>query len=376
MSNVFRFTRKPSSKQIEDEAAAWLIALDKEAPTRDTLREFHEWLDRGPQYKQVFEAAAETWSDLDRWSTYLYPETGGEVNTGPEADETRWRLGGPGFAAASLVVAGLLIAVGMIFLSPAQQTDFVAGYQTDIGEIKGIDLPDGSDIHLNTATQIEVTYAKDARVVQLTGGEAYFRVAHDSDKPFLVHAGRYLVKAVGTAFSVAYDDHMIELNVTEGKVEVVSLQDDEFRIGDIARVELTRSRVPFVKGQSVRLGDDRDELGMVLKVEGVDVESEMQTALAWRNGMLIFDAEPLQQVVAKINRYTPKDIVIADASIRDLHFGGYFQADNIPAILATMGSDYGLNVVQQVDGSTHIYGGRPDDLPAPSLTPGVSDDRQ
>lgn len=356
MSNVFRFTGKPSVSQIEDEAAAWLVLLDKEPPAADTLQEFHAWLDRGPQYKQAFEAATEIWSDLDHWSDYLYPQA--EAGAGPAGVARGWHFS-TGFAAASVALAGLLIVVGLVVPGPVPETNFIAGYQTDVGEIRGIDLPDGSDVHLNTATRVEVTYAREARVVLLTEGEAYFQVVHDPNKPFMVHAGRYLVKAVGTAFSVAYDGDAIELNVTEGQVEVVSLKNNAFRITDIPRVEQIRSRVPFVKGQRVRLGDDHKEVGMVQKVEGVDVESEMQTALAWRNGMLIFDDEPLRQVVTRINRYTRNEIVIADASIRDLHFGGYFRADNIPAVLETMGSDYGLRVVAQDDGSTHIYGRLP-----------------
>ena len=352
MSNIFKFTGKPSDRQIENEAAAWLVRLDKEPPAADTLVEFHAWLDRGPQYQQAFESAAEIWSDLDHWSDYLYPQTNADVDSTGAARGWHFSVG---FAAASVAVMSLVTVVSLLVLGPVSEKNFVAGYQTDVGEIRGIDLPDGSDVHLNTATRVEVTYARQARVVQLTEGEAYFQVAHDPDKPFMVHAGHYLVKAIGTAFSVAHNDDAIELNVTEGRVEVVSLENDAFRIADIAQLERIRSRVPFVKGQRVRLGDDRKEVGMVQKVEGVDVENEMQTTLAWRNGMLIFDAEPLEQVVTRINRYTLNEIVIADASIRDLHFGGYFRADNIPAILETMGSDYALSVVTQDDGSTHIY---------------------
>ena len=352
MSNIFTFTGKPSNRQIEDEAASWLVLLDKEPPAADTLREFHAWLDRGPQYQEAFEAAAEIWSDLDHWSDYLYPQA--EAGADSTGVARGWQFS-VDFAAASVALVSLVTVIALLVLGSAPETNFVAGYQTDVGEIRGIDLPDGTDVHLNTATRVEVTYARQARVVQLTEGEAYFQVAHDPDKPFMVHAGHYLVKAVGTAFSVAYSEDAIELNVTEGQVEVVSLDNDAFQITDIARLEQIRSRVPFVKGQRVRLGDDRKELGMVQKVEGVDVESEMQTTLAWRNGMLIFDAEPLEQVVTRINRYTQNEIVIADAGIRDLQFGGYFQADNIPAILETMGSDYALSVVTQDDGSTYIY---------------------
>ena len=70
----------------------------------------------------------------------------------------------------------------------------------------------------------------------------------------------------------------------------------------------------------------------------------MEKELSWREGMLIFDNDSLEEVVSQINRYTPVKIEIRDPGIRGLKFGGYFKVGDVPAILTTMNQDFGLRV--------------------------------
>ena len=97
-------------------------------------------------------------------------------------------------------------------------------YRTQVGERRVIALKDGSHVHLNTGSTIEVALKKDRRLVRLVKGEAMFEVAHDRQRPFLVDAGSAQMRAVGTAFNVRIRENIVELTVTEGSVAVADQQ--------------------------------------------------------------------------------------------------------------------------------------------------------
>jgi transmembrane sensor len=354
MSNIVNIPERkdPEPPDIAAEARAWVITLDGEQPPDAKLQQFREWLQLSPQHREAFKSAAAVWGDLDHWSEFLYPEvvgrdssrqTGGLVRPDSSRHQYGLRLALSTAGLAAVAVAASLYLFGPTFLG--QSGEFTADYGSAIGEVKAVALPDGSDVRLNTRSRIAVSYARAARVVHLTEGEAFFEVAHDPKKPFVVYAGKYAVKAVGTAFSVQLLPGGVELNVTEGRVEVSALREHapERKALDVD-IEKAISAVPFVKGQHVILKEDKVELELVQTVP----EEEMEVQLAWRNGLLIFDDDPLEQVVTEISRYTPIRIVIADAEIRDLRFGGYFRVDDVPAILSTMEKGFGLHV-EQVD---------------------------
>ena len=92
---------------------------------------------------------------------------------------------------------------------------------TAVGQQRSVTLADESVVTLNTNSIIETRLAADVRSVYLRKGEVYFAVAHDQARPFYVHAGDALVRAVGTAFDVRVrDDARVEVIVAEGRVEV------------------------------------------------------------------------------------------------------------------------------------------------------------
>jgi transmembrane sensor len=139
------------------------------------------------------------------------------------------------------------------------------------------------------------------------------------------------------------------LTVTEGRVQVASLKSPiaDGPIGDLNQMKNVTSLVPVAVGQRLSLNE-----------EGQTVQREeparMERDLAWRDGMLIFDNDPLKEVVSRINRYTQVRIVISDDSIRELKFGGYFKVGDVPAILATLNQNFGLHVEKVNDGLVYL----------------------
>ena len=225
------------------------------------------------------------------------------------------------YAMASLSLFVVLITFFAVWqYSPNHlvQQQFTAQYNTEIGELKQVFLPDGSEILLNTKSTTNVVYKEDVRIIHLVKGEAHFNVFHDSTKPFIVYAGKVLIEAVGTAFTVYRKQNSVDVIVTEGQVKVAVLR-----------------KAPGITAES--------GLELLEKADKIELE-EIEKKLSWQNGMLIFDADRLEDVVAEINRYTPKKIMILDASIRDLKIGGYFKVRDIDLILDTLEAIFNIKV--------------------------------
>ncbi|RZA29787.1 MAG: hypothetical protein EOP92_36290, partial [Lysobacteraceae bacterium] len=161
---------------------------------------------------------------------------------------------------------------------------------------------------INSGSRIEVAFTKSQRTVKLRKGEAWFEVAKDKTKPFVVEAGEARIKAVGTAFSVRRFANGTEVLVTEGKVEVWGKGRDAQRrflaVGDRA----------FLAQDAGTISVSRQPV-------------EVNRKLAWREGKVILKNQTLDDAVADFNRYSPKTIVIVDAALRDKRLFGQYKLD-------------------------------------------------
>lgn len=337
MDNIINIPGRegPDRTAVTAEAQAWLIQLDGGRPSRQALAEFREWLSRSPLHRAEFRRAASAWNGLDGLARLLDADGAGAL-----IRPGRLRL--PPYAlSAALVLA--VAAGGYIAFRQWQGSfgneAFTADYVTAVGELKSVVLPDGSRMRINTASRVAVSFGREARLIHLDAGEAWFQVAHDTKKPFIVYAGKYAVKDLGTAFSIRVKDDGIDLTVTKGRVEVASLKQ---RLPartwlDPDSIKNAPSRVPLTAGQHVVFNQG---IELAQRVKPAQVEK----MLSWRDGMLIFDNDPLEKVVSEINRYSPVRIVISDSGIRNLRFGGYFRTNDVPSILATLQKGFGIHV--------------------------------
>jgi len=210
-------------------------------------------------------------------------------------------------------------------------------YSTDVGEQKPITLADGSRVLLNTDSRIQVNYSAQQREVFLLRGEAYFEVAHNAERPFLVYAGANMVRAVGTAFTVYLKKQDIEVVVTEGIVELSAMANGS---GGRTAKNLIK---PAIKLADIKAGQSADFNQEVESIQPV-MPLEIKRKLSWREGILAFSGEPLEQVVAEISRYTPVTIVISDPAIRNVRIGGYFKVGATDALLEALETSFGVRV--------------------------------
>lgn len=231
------------------------------------------------------------------------------------------------FAMAAAIAALALVGITAVRLA----TD-ANSYQTAIGHTRAVPLADGSQVMLNTDTRIHVAMSPVERRIDLEQGEAFFDVAKDPARPFIVRAGANRIIAVGTKFSVLRSRNDVRVVVTEGRVRVEKLAQSR--------------RVP----KPLQLG-----AGAVARVTGgVSVinerpVSEAEESLSWRSGYVVFRDTALADAVSEFNRYHTRKLVIGDPSLADMRIGGNLRLANLDAFVRVLEQGFPVRVVQQED---------------------------
>jgi transmembrane sensor len=318
------------------EAAAWRAHL-MEAGT-ETSEAFEAWFAAAPENRAAWERIQEPWA--------LF----GEHAAAPELVELRraaladargthrrrfrhFRFGSkPGFAAAAAAL--IVLAAGAVFWQRTQPDV----YRTAQGERRVVTLSDGSQIALDSLSEVRVRYTAAARDLALFKGQARFDVAHDVERPFSVIAGTEKVVATGTAFNVDLLGSNVLVTLLEGHVVVL----DQTKA---AIPETLNSMVPSPAGGRTSQTGRGVELnaGEQLVTSSTAVPSiekiNVDRATAWQNGQLIFENEPLSSVIARVNRYTDRQIKLTDAKVAEVRISGVFHTGDVDGFVRTI-TDY------------------------------------
>jgi len=256
----------------------------------------------------------------------------------------RW-LGGSLAAAVPVLLLVSLLPVVMPF-------DAAIDVHTAVGEWRQITLADGSQVRVGPHTQLGTDFDDRRRYLELAGGEGYFLVAKDPQRPFLVHAGQALVEAVGTQFGISRIDERVVVTVAEGSVAVSQMPaslarrlEGTFRLDDDAREPPetgSRGATPSASrsapdehptdpavssgaASSGRVALSAGEQATIpvrgpVQVQRVNVAHE----LAWARGRLIFDSKTVAEAVAEFNRRNRLQILIDDPSLQVRAVRGVF----------------------------------------------------
>ena len=334
----------PDIKEIESQAALWVMRADENGLSAAQKSEFQAWLNSGEQHREAYARLAALWGGLDILEE-LNDHAATDSHQRPQkpAIAARWAglkaLAGTLFAtpefitaAASIALVGILGLTYQLINSSAQLHQ--GTYTTALGERKTIQLPDGSAVQLNTNSQIDVSYSKTQRKIVLKYGEGYFDVAPNKQKPFAVYAGNGIVTAVGTAFSVFLRDEKIDVMVEEG---TVALSSTRASTGAATRTLTEQGTTPQ---PAALLGTVSAGQNVIFEetVERVDLiaPDTLQRKLSWREGRLAFAGEPLSAVVDSISRYTDISIDIEDSDLRQLPIAGSFNVGEVDAMFEAL----------------------------------------
>lgn len=267
---------------IDAEAAAWVARSDRGLSEAEA-QALEAWLAADDRHRGAFVRARAGWLLLDR-SRALADAVPAPRRAAPRARVLSRRslmVGGGGAIAAG--IAGLAIAPRLL---SGQR------FATRVGEARSVPLADGSSVDINTASRIAVSYGPRARDIALEAGEAWFDVAKDKARPFVVAAGPARVRAVGTAFSVRRLDDAVRVVVTEGVVEVWREDAPD------------RAPLRLAAGGQALLTPARAVV-TALSPEALDGD------LAWRTGRVVLRDVPLEEAVADINRYNARPIEVS-----------------------------------------------------------------
>ncbi|MGJ4731213.1 FecR family protein, partial [Luteimonas sp. SDU101] len=207
--------------------------------------------------------------------------------------------------AAALAACALALGWGWRAYAPAAAEQ----HATALGDVRQLDLADGSQATLASDSAIAVRLSRRARHIALGRGEAYFEAAKDPSRPFVVEAGMHRVVAVGTRFAVRREDAGLRVVVTEG---LVRLEDGED--GGTPDTLLPAGSVALVR---------RDQV----LVRSLPLD-EAARLVDWRSGLLVFRDTSLADAASEFNRYNARKILIADARVGDLRIGGSFRWAN------------------------------------------------
>jgi transmembrane sensor len=307
--------------EIDEEAAAWIWRMEGGPAGGADPEGYEAWLRQDPRHRRAVEELSKVWETLDGIAASplaALPDlpAAAELQSGVRPSRR------PLWIAAAAAAAATGIAV-VVWMNRGSETQVL---QTAVGQHRNVALADGSVVSLNTNTVVETNFGRDVRAIYLRKGEAHFEVAHDRSRPFLVHAGDAVVRAVGTEFEVRLRaDQHVDVLVNEGRVEVAP---------DVAEAPAAVAVVhaPIRIAHAVSAGQALSTATTNYAVVPVSPE-QVSSELAWREGAVVFDSEPLSEAIAEIQRYTDARIVISDASIASLPVGGRFKTDDLQGFL-------------------------------------------
>jgi transmembrane sensor len=329
MSNLVAF---PDARKAREEASRWLAGLDR-GLTDGERADLRGWL-REPVNNKAFLEMGKLWRGLDALTVMseLFPLNQETRNPEPQRSFTTVVLAA--LAAACIAAVGTFMLAGdtpwsLMASKQVLPPVFSETYRTAMGETRIARLADGSTVTLNTGTRIVVFYSPGSRDVYLQYGEARFDVAREN-RPFNVRVGGRVLQALGTTFNVrVLSQDTAELTVTQGKVKIIygspNPSDSPARLRD----QILHGET-IVNAQESALVEPG--LQAVRKLDVTEIESR----LAWQQGMLFFQGESLERVLAEMNRYTTTKFVIADETLRDARVGGYFRAGDVDGLLEAL----------------------------------------
>lgn len=314
-------------EKIDRLAAEWCARLDSgnlSATDRDALR---HWLSESREHRKAFRQMRQVNQSLSRLT---------------ETRKPRYRLYAISAAAASILGIALFMH-GLLRSPPALEQ-----IRTGTAEFRELTLADGSHVFVNARSHLQWQLVEHERRIRLLEGEAYFEVAPDAARPFIVSTPGGQARAVGTEFNVRSREDTTEITVAEGIVEVSQLPPSA---ANTLPTQQLASRV--TEGQMASF--QHDTLGIK-----TSSDPRVEEQLAWLHGKLIFDDMPLSEILQELSRYTNTRIMVSEPMIGQLRGGGVFDLSQPTAALTTLCAAMGLEQRQLEPGLIVLYRPLPD----------------
>lgn len=304
-----------ASDVIEAQAAEWLIArLHDKDWNADKENQLEAWLAESIANEVAYLRLEAGWKGADRLAVLRTPVQPSTLRPAQPSTTTKFHV------AAVLLLCATIGTTAYVTTRPSHDQVFA----TPIGGRETITLADGSQIELNTNSEIRLP--KGSRQATLVRGEAYFQIKHDPQHPFTLDAGDHRIVDLGTKFVVRQANSSLEVALVEGR----------------ARVESASGAVNQ-KSAVLNPGDvaiaTRDDLTVTRKPA-----SALADTLSWRSGFVVFHHMTLREAASELNRYNAVQIVLADEGAAKRIFGGKFRTTDSDRFTSVVSTALGLHV--------------------------------
>lgn len=346
-----------SEEQLEA-ASRWVLKISDGALSVSDQAALKTWLGEHTKHRKILLEVAAVWDKSDALTRLsdLFPH---EYNSYP-TQRLRWLqpwrlIVNVAASLAVLVIGGLLLFNVIDFQAESIP---ISHYETEIGGRKTVLLPDGSELELNTSTELTVNYTPSARIINLARGEILVRVAEDRDRPLSVVTKDRIIQAIGTEFlvEIAADDQ-VTLTVTDGEVVIgvrrstfgllvpndagVTVEDFDF----VPPVLLHRDLNTVVAGEQIVMSSGDTERRAI-------TADELEVKLSWQNGRLIFSSEPLERVLKEVERYTTVKFYLIEESLKSKTLTGRFRTGDVEALLESLRLNF--QITHEYDGEDRV----------------------
>lgn len=310
--------RRETNERIEEEASLWAARLDGGGMTDDDRTRLAAWLQADPEHRWVLSRYRELSAQLEA-----------ELDTLVEAAvaarsrvRRRWRIG-----AAALAAAAAIMLVASVWVRGDHT------FTTRAAERHVATLEDGSRIELNALTELRVEFGRAERRIRLARGEAWFDVAPEKARPFVVETPAGSVRVTGTAFNVRGASGSVEVTVLQGRVRVqpsnVAVQEMALDVGQQARIGATK-----------------------VDVRTLD-PAAAQNVAAWREGQAVFDDTRLRDALERFAAYHGRAIEV-DGRVADRRLGGRYALDDLDGLLEEIERVLPVRVLRQSGGVVRV----------------------
>ncbi|MCX7100888.1 MAG: FecR family protein [Methylobacter sp.] len=298
--------------ELKQQAIEWLILLRTQDISEVETEAFANWLSEDIAHADAFARAETLFQDMT--TAALSPKVANPVKPVPSKPDikrlavntnkqallsvslTRWLALPFALAAVWLFIVVLVLPKQSNYLN-----DYFSDYHTGTGELKNIQLADGSHILLNTNTAVSVDYQDSLRRITLHHGQAQFTVAKDKQRPFEVQSEGLITRALGTIFEVyRHESGDINVTVQEHAVAVISPG---------------KSPVEVRERQWLRYHN-----GSLAEPETIDT---LETG-AWQQRRLLINDRPIAELIEELNRYRIGRIFLSDKQLNNLRVSGMF----------------------------------------------------
>jgi transmembrane sensor len=311
----------------QDQALDWLLQLQQRPNDAAVRAEFQRWHEADEANARAFRKAERVWQltgQLQPATRAQWPDSAPQtaaphpalLRVSPAVPVNARRPRRPIRWLSAALAACLVIAI-----APQLSQRWQADYRTGPDETRDVTLTDGSVVQLDSDSAIAVDFDEHHRGVRLLSGQAFFKVTPDKSKPFQVRALTMQVTVTGTAFNVELASGHTSVAVEHGSVQV-----DDWKAGQTLAALLPGQRLDYRDSQVTQRAFDPTQ------------------AAVWRQGQLIANDMPIDEVLEQLRRYVPGVVVMNDASLGSQRITGVYDIRHPQAALRAMVKPYGGRV--------------------------------